>query len=196
MGRRWIIETAVSIFLFFSLSQITDLHARHKRTLFCWELPLVPLSCPHFFYFWKLILFSDNLYSIILTNILDIFGHACWKVMIDYENQSQIESIISNNLTFICWCLISPLNMFMNNMQEYVLALFVNWGYRLYQLYLTCVVALQPANVCPGYVNVGKNHDLPDLHVAAFRMFQSLKRKTKKSQNGDAQSLLYLFSLA
>ena len=47
MGRRWIIETAVSIFLFFSLSQITDLHARHKRTLFCWELPLVPLSCPH-----------------------------------------------------------------------------------------------------------------------------------------------------
>ena len=33
-------------FLFFSLYQITDLHARHKRTLFCRELPLVPLSCP------------------------------------------------------------------------------------------------------------------------------------------------------
>ena len=64
------------------------------------------LNC--FFYFWKLILFSDDLYSIILANILDIFGHECWKVMIDYENQSQIESIISNNLTFICWCLISP----------------------------------------------------------------------------------------
>ena len=27
--------------------QITDLHARHKRTLFCRELPLVSLSCPH-----------------------------------------------------------------------------------------------------------------------------------------------------
>ena len=39
-----------------------------------------------FFYFWKLILFSDDLYSIILTNILGIFGHECWKVMIDYDN--------------------------------------------------------------------------------------------------------------
>ena len=27
--------------------QITDLHARHKRTLFCQELPLISLSCPH-----------------------------------------------------------------------------------------------------------------------------------------------------
>ena len=26
--------------------QITALHARHKRTLFCRELPLVSLSCP------------------------------------------------------------------------------------------------------------------------------------------------------
>ena len=33
------------------------------------------LNC--FFYFSKLILFSDDLYSIILTNILDIFGHEC-----------------------------------------------------------------------------------------------------------------------
>ena len=65
------------------------------------------LNC--FFYFWKLILLSDDLYSIILTNILDIFDHECWKVMIVYENQSQIESIISDNLTFICWCLISLL---------------------------------------------------------------------------------------
>ena len=55
------------------------------------------LNC--FFHFWKLILFSDDLYPVILTNILDIFGHECWKVMINYENQSQIESIISNNLT-------------------------------------------------------------------------------------------------
>ena len=55
MGWRWIIETAVSIFLFFHpvmtvflpSYQITDLHARHKRTLFCRELPLVSLSCPH-----------------------------------------------------------------------------------------------------------------------------------------------------
>ena len=37
----------MSIFLFFSFYRITDLHARHKRTLFCRELPLVPLSCPH-----------------------------------------------------------------------------------------------------------------------------------------------------
>ena len=43
--------------------------------------------------------------------------------------------------------------------------------------------------------SVGKNHNLPDLRVAAFRTFQSLKRKTK-SQNGDAQLLLYLLSLA
>ena len=48
MSWRWIIERAVSIFLFFSLYQITDLHARHKRTLFCRELPLVSLSCPQF----------------------------------------------------------------------------------------------------------------------------------------------------
>ena len=41
-----------------------------------------------------------------------------------------------------------------------------------------------------------ENDDLPDLRVAAFRTFQSLKRKTKRSQNSDAQSLLYLFSLA
>ena len=45
------------------------------------------------------------------------------------------------------------------------------------------------------FLPVGKNHDFPDLRVAAFRTFQSLKRKTK-SQNGDAQSLLYLLSLA
>ena len=43
------------------------------------------LNC--FFYFWKLILFSDDLYSILLTNILDIFGHESWKVMIDYNNR-------------------------------------------------------------------------------------------------------------
>ena len=49
MGWRWIIETAVSIFLFFSLYQITDLHTRHKRTLFCRELLLVSLSCPQKF---------------------------------------------------------------------------------------------------------------------------------------------------
>ena len=37
---------------------------------------------------------------------------------------------------------------------------------------------------------VGKNHDfdLPDLRVA--------EKEKQKSQNGDAQSLLYLFSLA
>ena len=33
--------------VFLPLYQITDLHARHKRTLFCRELPLVSLSCPH-----------------------------------------------------------------------------------------------------------------------------------------------------
>ena len=121
------------------------------------------LNC--FFYFWKLILFSDNLYSIIFTNIFDIFGHECWKVMINYENQSQIESKISNNLTFICWCLISPKNMFKSNMQEYLVALFVNWGYRLCQLYLTQVVALQPANVCSGYVSKPSDGKSPVLEV-------------------------------
>ena len=44
-------------------------------------------------------------------------------------------------------------------------------------------------------MTVGKNHDLLDLHVAAFRTFQSLNKENKKSQNGDAQSLLYLLSL-
>ena len=44
-------------------------------------------------------------------------------------------------------------------------------------------------------VNRVKNHDLPDLRVAAFCTFQSLKRKTE-SQNDDIQSLLYLLSLA
>ena len=33
--------------VFLPSDQITALHARHKRTLFCRELPLVPLSCPH-----------------------------------------------------------------------------------------------------------------------------------------------------
>ena len=33
--------------MFLPSYQITDLHARHKRTLFCRELPLVSLSCPH-----------------------------------------------------------------------------------------------------------------------------------------------------
>ena len=33
--------------MFLPSYQITDLHTRHKRTLFCWELLLVSLSCPH-----------------------------------------------------------------------------------------------------------------------------------------------------
>ena len=33
--------------MFLPSDQITALHARHKWTLFCRELPLVPLSCPH-----------------------------------------------------------------------------------------------------------------------------------------------------
>ena len=55
--------------------------------------------------------------------------------------------------------------MFMNNMQEYVLTLFVNWGYRLCQLYLTWVVALQLANVCPGYVSKPSDGKSPVLKV-------------------------------
>ena len=66
------------------------------------------------FYFSNWILYSECLYSIILTNILDIFGHECLKVMIDYENhcvkfyfqhkrltQSQIEIIISIKYLFV-----------------------------------------------------------------------------------------------
>ena len=52
---------------------------------------------------------------------------------------------------------------------------------------------MQSTSLLPLFVV--KNPDIPDLRVTAFRTFQSLKRKTK-SQNGDAQSLLNLLSLA
>ena len=42
---------------------------------------------------------------------------------------------------------------------------------------------------------VVKSHDLLDLRVGAFCTFQLLKRKAK-SQNGNAQLLLYVLSLA